>query len=56
MASEEMRSILQLRIYHIPLPVSQYQSLTDISKNPIGKQNRKIIFILFVWHISIVKK
>ena len=56
MASEEMRSILQLRVYYIPLPVSQYQSLTDISKNPIDKQNRKIIFISFVWHFSTVKK
>lgn len=56
MASEEVRSILQLRINHIPLTVSQCQSLTDTSKNPIGKWNRKIIFISFVWHISTVKK
>lgn len=56
MASEEVRSILQLRIHHISLTVSQCQSLTDTSKNPIGKWNRKIIFISFVWHISTVKK
>ena len=44
MGNEEMRSILQLRIYHIPLPVSECQSLRDKSKNPTGNQNRKIFF------------
>lgn len=32
MASKEMRSTLQLRIYYIPLPVSECQSLGDTSQ------------------------
>lgn len=56
MASEEMRSTLQLRIYYIPLPVSECQSLRDKSKNLTGNQNRKIIFISFVWHTPTIKK
>lgn len=56
MASKEMGSTFQLRIYHIPLLVSECQSLGDISKNPTGNQNREIIFISFVWHTPTVKK
>lgn len=32
MASKEMRSTLQLRLYYIPLPVSECQRLGDTSQ------------------------
>lgn len=56
MASKEMRSTLQLRIYYIPLPISECQSLGDKSKNPTDNQNGKIIFIPFVWHTPTLEK